>query len=140
MSKFRTKKPLKAVFQLFFLTLFSFFLFYRKFQPPNSTSHGILISFSCIRLFLVSTFGTAAYIDGKPSWYKLAYIRTEFKKKTVYDLQVTLRHSRKGPQMIVRCNGSEFGCAMPKEFTANQYHVGLIACEGVNRFYDFRVR
>jgi len=80
------------------------------------------------------------YIDGKPSWYKLAYIRTEFKKKTVYDLQVTLRHSRKGPQMIVRCDDSEFGCAMPKEFTANQYHVGLIACEGVNRFYDFRVR
>lgn len=80
------------------------------------------------------------YENGKPSWYKLAYIQTEFKKKTVYDLQVILYHSRKGPQMTVKCNGNEFGCAMPKEFTATQYYVGLIACEGVNRFYDFRVR
>lgn len=80
------------------------------------------------------------YKDGKPSWYKLAYMNSEFKKKTVYDLQVTLHYTRKGPQMIIKCNGKEFGCAMPQEFTATQYHVGLIACEGVNRFYDFRVK
>ena len=37
-------------------------------------------------------------------------------------------------------DGKEFGCAMPEEFKATQYYVGLIACEGVNRFYDFRVQ
>ena len=80
------------------------------------------------------------YKDGKPSWYKLAYIKADFRKKIVYDLQVTLYHSRKGPQMIVKCDGKEFGCAMPEEFKATQYYAGLIACEGVNRFYDFRVQ
>ncbi|MBO5668246.1 MAG: hypothetical protein J6S43_03890 [Lentisphaeria bacterium] len=80
------------------------------------------------------------YINGQPSWYKLAYMRTELKPKTVYDLQVTLRHTKKGVQMIIKCNGKEFGCAMPVEFTAKDYFAGIIACEGVNRFYDFRIQ
>ena len=80
------------------------------------------------------------YIDGKPSWYKLAYLKCDFKAKTVYDLSVTLRHTKKGVQMIIKCDGKEFGCAMPKEFTAKDYFAGIIACEGVNRFYDFLVK
>ena len=80
------------------------------------------------------------YTDGKPSWYKLAYLKTKYDAKTVYDLQVTLRHTKKGAQMIIKCNGQEFGCAMPVEFTAKEYHAGIIACEGVNRFYDFEVK
>ncbi len=80
------------------------------------------------------------YINGKPSWYKLAYIQTAFAPKTIYDLQVTLTHTAKGPQLTVKCDGNEFGCAMPQEFTAKEYHLGIIACEGVNRFYDFRIR
>lgn len=80
------------------------------------------------------------YIDGKPSWYKLAYIKTSFSPQTIYDLQVTLTHTAKGPQLAIRCGGNEFGCAMPAEFTAKEYHLGIIACEGINRFYDFRIK
>ena len=80
------------------------------------------------------------YTNGKASWYKLAYLKTPLEKKKIYELSVTLYHHRKGPQMIIKCNGQEFGCAMPQEFTAKQYHIGIIACEGVNRFYDLKVR
>ena len=80
------------------------------------------------------------YINGKPAWYKLAYILTPYKAKTVYDLEVTLKYTVKGPQMIIKCDGKEFGVAMPVEFTAKEYHLGIIGCEGINRFYDFRVK
>ena len=42
--------------------------------------------------------------------------------------------------MIIKCDGKEFGVAMPVEFTAKEYHLGIIGCEGINRFYDFRVK
>ena len=80
------------------------------------------------------------YIDGKPSWYKLAYILSSYQPRTVYDLSVSLKHTAKGPQMIIKCDGREFGVAMPQEFTAKEYHLGIIGCEGVNRFYDFKVK
>ena len=80
------------------------------------------------------------YADGKPSWYKLAYIKTSFAPSTIYDLQVSLKHTAKGPQLTVKCGNHEFGCAMPVEFTAREYHLGIIACEGVNRFYDFNIK
>jgi hypothetical protein len=42
--------------------------------------------------------------------------------------------------MVIKCDGREFGVAMPVEFKATEYYVGIIGCEGVNRFYDFKVR
>ena len=80
------------------------------------------------------------YIDGKPAWYKLAYMFTPYLPKTIYDLQVSLKHTAKGAQMVIKCDGKEFGVAMPVEFTAKEYHVGIIGCEGINRFYDFNVK
>ena len=80
------------------------------------------------------------YINGKPAWYKLAYILAPYKPQTIYDLTVFLKHTVKGPQMVIKCDGREFGVAMPVEFKATEYYVGIIGCEGVNRFYDFKVR
>ena len=80
------------------------------------------------------------YINGKPAWYKLAYMFTPYLPKTIYDLQVSLKHTAKGAQMVIKCEGKEFGVAMPVEFTAKEYHVGIIGCEGINRFYDFNVK
>ena len=76
--------------------------------------------------------------DEKPYWYKAAYLKTAFKPKTVYELQVQLVWTAKGCQMIVRCDGHELGYT---ELSMRQVpmYVGLIACEGNNRFYDFKV-
>ena len=79
------------------------------------------------------------YADGKPSWYRMAYLMDRFAAQTVYDLEVQIQMTAKGPQMSILCNGRQFGCAMPFHFTGESYWAGIIACEGVNRFYDYRV-
>ena len=79
------------------------------------------------------------YADGKPSWYRLAYLTDRYEAKTVYDLEVQIGMTAKGPQMTVRCQGRQFGCALPFHFTGEKFYGGIIACEGVNRFYDYRV-
>ena len=77
--------------------------------------------------------------NGKQTWYRLAYLAAPFEPGKIYDLNVSIRHTAKGPQMIIRCQNNEFGCALPEGFTAKEYFTGVIACEGVNRFYDFKV-
>ena len=76
--------------------------------------------------------------DGKPYWYKAAYLKTAFQPKTVYDLQVKLLYTPKGCQLIARCGGHELGYTELALKEVPMY-VGLIACEGNNRFYDFKV-
>ena len=63
-----------------------------------------------------------------------------FAAKTVYDLQTEIQMTAKGPQLTVRCEGRQFGCALPFHFTGKNFVAGIIACEGVNRFYDYRVQ
>ena len=77
------------------------------------------------------------YKDGKPSWYKAAYLKTSYLPKTVYDLQVELRFVKQGCQMILKCDGREFGYLEMN--LPDAYYAGIIACEGRNRFYDFKV-
>lgn len=77
------------------------------------------------------------YADGKPSYYKAAYLKTAYLPKTVYNLQVELRFVKQGCQMVLKCDGKEFGY-LEMNLTES-YYVGLIACEGRNRFYDFKV-
>ncbi|OQA85405.1 MAG: hypothetical protein BWY31_01927 [Lentisphaerae bacterium ADurb.Bin242] len=77
------------------------------------------------------------YTDGKPSWYKAAFLKTSYLPKTVYDLQVELRFVKQGCQMILRCEGKEFGYLELN--LPDSYYAGIIACEGRNRFYDFKV-
>lgn len=77
------------------------------------------------------------YKDGKPTWYKAAYMKGVYLPKTCYDLQVELRFVKQGCQMILKCNGMEFGYMELN--LPNSYYAGIIACEGRNRFYDFTV-
>ena len=78
------------------------------------------------------------YKNGKPSWYKAAYLKASFKPKKIYDLQIRILYTPKGCQLIVRCDGREFGYT-ELSMKKTPYYVGLIACEGRNRFYDFKV-
>ena len=76
--------------------------------------------------------------DGKPYWYKAAYLKTAFLPKKIYELQVRLVYTAKGCQMVVCCEGHELGY-MELALRKVPLYVGLIACEGRNRFYDFNV-
>ena len=78
------------------------------------------------------------YRDGKPSWYKRAWLTARFEPRTVYELAVSVRHTEKGPVLAVCGGGHAFGCALPPECAEQTFYPGVIACEGVNRFYDFR--
>ena len=77
--------------------------------------------------------------DGKPFWYKAAYLKVPFSRDTRYNLEVKVSKTHKGVrEMVVKCGGHEFGYvdnALPDSFYA-----GIIGCEGRNRFYDFKLR
>jgi hypothetical protein len=77
--------------------------------------------------------------DGKPFWYKAAYLKAPFKKDTPYNLEVKVSKTRKGvKEMVVKCGGYEMGYIdndLPETFYA-----GIIGCEGRNRFYDFKIK
>ena len=81
--------------------------------------------------------------DGKQKWFKAAAIvlpeGQKFLANVKYDLQVTVARTRKGQKnMVVRCGGYELSYvdeSLPESFLA-----GIIACEGRNFFYDFRIK
>lgn len=79
------------------------------------------------------------YINGRQSWYRLAYLTSSFSPKKIYDLCVSIRHTPKGWQLIIRCDGREFGCAVPAGFKTDGFFTGITGCEGINRFYDLKV-
>jgi hypothetical protein len=65
-------------------------------------------------------------------------LRAPFEAKRKYDLQITLEKRREQVQMDIECGAHHLGYqdeALPESFYA-----GITACEGRNRFYDFRVR
>ena len=77
--------------------------------------------------------------DGKPFWYRAAYLNVPFKRNTRYDLEVRVSKTRKGvKEMVVKCGGFEMGYV--DNDLPDSFHVGIIGCEGRNRFYDFKVR
>lgn len=77
------------------------------------------------------------YKNGKPSWYKIAFLETDFKPKTVYDLKVDLRKYKKMTRVTVKCNGHTFG--FDTTFMPKTFYAGITGCEGRCRFYDFQV-
>ena len=49
--------------------------------------------------------------DGKPFWYKAAYLKVPFKKDTPYKVEVKVSKTRKGvKEMVVKCGGYEMNC------------------------------
>lgn len=77
--------------------------------------------------------------DGKPFWRKAAYLKTPFQPGVQYTLEALVEFPAggKGPQLSVTCDGKRFGCLLPT--LPEPFHVGVTACEGVNRFYDFKL-
>ena len=79
-----------------------------------------------------------SYSDGKASWDKAAAILCDFPAKERIDLQVNINLAGKVPMLEVRAQGKNLSYAelqLPKDF-----YVGLTGCEGINRFYNFKVR
>ena len=77
------------------------------------------------------------YKDGKPSHVRAAFLYSPFQKKVRYTLQLTVTNTRKGRMLTVECDGKKFGCFMPG--LPCDFHTGIIGCEGINRFYNFKV-
>lgn len=76
--------------------------------------------------------------DGKPVWYRAAFLNTTFAPNTPYRLEVKVVRTRKGQkEMTISCGCHTLGFvhdALPETFYA-----GIIGCEGRNRFYNFSV-
>ena len=73
------------------------------------------------------------FADGRPSWIRDAYANVPLKPNTRYTLEVEIR----GKLISVRSDGHEFGY-MNESLPAQRY-IGIIGCEGLNRFYDMKV-
>lgn len=74
---------------------------------------------------------------GKQVWRKVAYLKTTFKPNVKYDMEVKIVFTGRGPVMSVKVDDHEIGYIddlLPKTFYA-----GIVACEGVNRFYEFEI-
>ena len=77
--------------------------------------------------------------DGKPFWYKAAYLKVPFEKNTRYNLEVKVAKTRKGvKEMTLKCCGYEIGYI--DNDLPDSFHAGIIGCEGRNMFYDFKVK
>ncbi len=77
--------------------------------------------------------------DGKPHWYKAAYLKAQFDKDVRYNLEVKVSKTRKGvKEMVVKCGGREIGYV--DNDLPDSFYAGIIGCEGRNRFYSFSVR
>ena len=75
--------------------------------------------------------------DGKPTWHLAAQLNCRFEPKKKYELKVQVRREKAGAQMIVTCGGMSFSYMehdLPQEL-----FTGITGCEGINRFYDFKV-
>jgi hypothetical protein len=82
------------------------------------------------------------FVNGRQRWHKAASLvlpkTAEFRANERYDLQVAVAYNKNGrKEMKVACGGytlSYVDDRLPDTFLA-----GIIACEGRNFFYDFRV-
>lgn len=78
------------------------------------------------------------YSNGINSYILVSCMAHVFLPQKRYDLKVTLKNFRKSSRILtVECDGVEFGfedADLPKSVYA-----GITGCEGINRFYNFRV-
>jgi hypothetical protein len=75
---------------------------------------------------------------GKPQWHLAAFLRAPFEAKKKHELTVTLEKRRGQVQMDIYCGGHHFG--YQDETLPESFYTGITACEGRNRFYNFKVR
>lgn len=73
------------------------------------------------------------YKDGKQSYIKLVWATLKFKPKHKYDLKVTV----KDKVITIKVDGNELGCTDVD--LSDDFYVGITGCEGINRFYNFKV-
>ncbi len=78
------------------------------------------------------------FVDGKQQWVNRAFLTADFERNKKYEVNVKLQFTRKGPQMTVQVGDHIFGFIDDK--IPEKYRLGLVACEGINRFYDFKVK
>ena len=77
------------------------------------------------------------WINNKPAWVKHSYLLSPYKPMTRYELKITISDTRKGQMLEVECEGRKFGCHLPG--LGKEFYLGIIGCEGRNRFYDFKI-
>ncbi|MCQ2397337.1 MAG: hypothetical protein MJ106_06550, partial [Lentisphaeria bacterium] len=83
------------------------------------------------------------YSDGKPSWEKIASDANyrapdRFKAGQKYELTVKIFHDEVGyPWGTVTCDDSVI--RFPLNDFPEEVLAGITACEGENRFYDFKI-
>ena len=77
--------------------------------------------------------------DGKPAWYRAAFLNAPFAPNTPYRLEVRIARTHRGQkEMTVSCGGHAFGFV--SESLPESFQAGIIGCEGRNRFHDFGIR
>jgi len=78
--------------------------------------------------------------EGKQKWRKQHYLLDvkSFAPNKPYTLTAKVTFTGKGPFIALIWNNREIGYFEPKMFNG-EYRIGLVGCEGVNRFYDFKV-
>jgi len=77
------------------------------------------------------------FIDGKACWQRIACNRFRLDANIPYQVKVAISQEAKDKTLSVSVAGHELGYiddSLPEEF-----YVGITGCEGINRFYDFRV-
>ena len=72
--------------------------------------------------------------DGKLTYRKAAYARFPLEKETPYRLEV----KKAGKTLTVSVAGHTFGYT--DDALPDACYVGIMGCEGLNRFYDFKVQ
>ena len=77
--------------------------------------------------------------DGKPFWYRDAYLKAPFGRNIRHNLEVRVSKTSKGvKEMVVKCGEQELGYV--NDDLPDSFYVGIIGCEGRNMFYDFKVK
>ena len=76
---------------------------------------------------------------GKPFVYRTAYLKVPFNKGVRYNLEVKVVKTSNGmKEIVVKCGDHQFGYV--DNDLPDSFYVGIIGCEGRNRFYDFKVK
>ncbi|MBE6367299.1 MAG: hypothetical protein E7052_05250 [Lentisphaerae bacterium] len=75
--------------------------------------------------------------DGKQVWRKVGYLNARFLPNVKYEMEVDIKFTGRGPVMEVSVGDKKFGFI--DDLLPREYYAGIIACEGINRFYEFEI-